>query len=243
MGVPGPRAIFRMLPIDLRKKKWLKYLYFRTLATIRVPAYPALNELDRKMRRYLPERGGIFVEVGANDGLSQSNTWFLEYYQGWTGLLIEPVPSLANMAQRFRRSPVAAVALGGWDSDGQVLRLAENDLITSAVRWSGTDREIEVPVRSLSSLLDEYGLGQVDFFSLDVEGFEKQVLDGIDFQRHRPDYILVETESIDDVRARLDTDYRFIDALSVHDYLFRVRSPIGGPTVARMAPHNAEGVN
>ena len=55
----------------------------------------ALDDLDRKVLRHLPDRPGIFVEAGAHDGLTQSNTAMLEFSFGWTGLLVEPIPELA----------------------------------------------------------------------------------------------------------------------------------------------------
>ena len=60
----------------------------------------ALHELDRALARILRKRRGVFVEAGANDGIAQSNTYYLERYLGWRGLLIEPIPEL------FRRCVV-----------------------------------------------------------------------------------------------------------------------------------------
>ena len=217
------RRVFRWLPLTARTKKHLKYCYFRTMAVLGIERFPALNDLDRKMLAYLPRRGGVFVEAGANDGVSQSNTWFFEAYRGWSGLLIEPVPELAGLARRFRRAPVENVALGPADQDGAMLELAEADLMTGVYRGAsgeGQARRISVPMRPLSTLLDEHGISSIDFFSLDVEGYEIEVLKGLNLDRHAPQFILIETGNFEAVKAWLGSHYRFREALSGHDYLF-----------------------
>ena len=61
---------------------------------------PALYDLDRRLGRYLRFRNGIFVEAGANDGFTQRNTYYLERFLGWSGLLVEAIPSLCERAKR-----------------------------------------------------------------------------------------------------------------------------------------------
>jgi hypothetical protein len=39
------------------------------------------------------KRNGVFVDIGANDGVTLSNTYFLEKERHWTGICIEPIPS------------------------------------------------------------------------------------------------------------------------------------------------------
>ena len=70
----------------------------------------ALDDLDRKVLRHLPDRPGIFVEAGAHDGLTQSNTAMLEFSFGWTGLLVEPIPELAA---RCRLEPSGGAGRAG----------------------------------------------------------------------------------------------------------------------------------
>jgi len=63
----------------------------------------ALDQLDKKLELYLPPlKEGFFVEAGANDGVSQSNTLYFERYMGWRGLLIEAIPELADQCRRNR---------------------------------------------------------------------------------------------------------------------------------------------
>jgi FkbM family methyltransferase len=212
-------AVFRLLPVTAIGKKRLKYFYFKAMAVLGIQHTPALLGLDLQVRSYLPEHG-VFVEVGANDGVTQSNSWFYEQHLGWSGLLIEPVPYLSKLAAKARRAPVANVALGA--VDGGILELYESDLTTTPLsnRAESNGHAIQVPVRSLSSLLDEHALARIDFFSLDVEGFELEVLAGLDMDRHAPRAILVETAAPEAVQAQLGKRYRLEAKLSVHDYLF-----------------------
>jgi Methyltransferase FkbM domain len=79
---------------------------------------------------------------------------------------------------------------------------------------------VRTRIRALSNLLDELGIERVDFFSLDVEGFELEVLKGLDLRRHRPKLILIETERPEEISAFLAAHYRLIDSLSHHDFLY-----------------------
>ena len=70
------------------------------------------REIEDVLVRYLPQRGGVYVEAGAYDGYFQSSTYWLERFRGWTGVLVEPVPELARATRRERpRSRVVECAL------------------------------------------------------------------------------------------------------------------------------------
>ena len=77
----------------------------RWLGKLAAPAQEqsfSLNELDLKLKPYLNFREGFFIEAGANDGVSQSNTLYFERYRSWKGLLIEPIPELAAQCRKNR---------------------------------------------------------------------------------------------------------------------------------------------
>jgi len=209
-----------------------------------LPRYsrPALQDLDRKLAPYLSFDGGFFVEAGANDGYTQSNTYYLERFRGWRGILIEPVPELAERCRRERpRSRVVSCALVSpdWPAPTVSMRTANlMSLVRGAMKSDAADAahvergarvqggiavgEVETPARTLSSVLDEAGAARIDFLSLDVEGYERQALDGLDLERHRPAWILVEARFRDEVDARLLPRYEVAAELTGHDVLYRL---------------------
>jgi FkbM family methyltransferase len=221
-----------------RVKTWRRQL-FEMFGSSRYSRF-ALNDLDRKLEKYLTFRDGIFIEAGANDGLTQSNTYWFERFRGWRGLLVEAVPAKAQACRRNRsRARVVNSALVGSNAVTSV-RMKTADLMAFVAGGTGTPEEearhlrsaievqklktveeIEVPAQRLSRILDAQGMTRVDLFSLDVEGYEIEVLKGLDLDRHLPTFILVETKNLSGVLEALKHRYRRIDQFSHHDYLLR----------------------
>lgn len=179
---------------------------------------PALHGMDAKLNSIIDRDGGFFVEAGANDGFVQSNTYWLERFRSWHGLLVEPMPELAGEARRSRpQAIVKQCALVAVDESRKTLRMHFGDLMSMVDNakednWPGLGTvlgwrdpyELEVEARTLSSLLDEIAAPEVDLLSLDVEGFEAPALRGIDFKRHAPRYILVEIHDRDRDKPPID---------------------------------------
>jgi FkbM family methyltransferase len=142
-------------------------------------------------------RSGYFVEVGANRPRQESQTWHLEQL-GWTGVLIEPQPNLAEDLRRLRAAQVFAVACSSPQNAGKRLRLHVAGALSSLDRermapGAEPERVIEVPVRTLDDILTEARApASFDLLSVDVEGHELEVLGGLDFARWRPRLVLLE---------------------------------------------------
>lgn len=202
----------------------------------------ALNDLDLKLLKTIPKTGGVFIEAGANDGLQQSNTLLLEKERHWSGLLIEPVPYLADQCRVNRpkcRVVNAALVPFGFEKteiemwtcglmsfvDGAFKTEAEADthLANSQVVAQPHPVKCTVPARTLSEILDEYGVSKVDLLSLDVEGYEEHALQGIDFQRHHIEWILVEARYRAEVEEKLIPLYNLEAELAAKDLLFKRR--------------------
>jgi hypothetical protein len=89
---------------------------------------PGPDGLDTKLQRYLPATG-IFLEAGANDGYTWSNTYYLERFKGWRGVLIEGIPALSAECRRLRsHSSVYTCALVAPDFPGDHVTMTYSDL-------------------------------------------------------------------------------------------------------------------
>jgi FkbM family methyltransferase len=140
---------------------------------------------------------GVFVEVGANHPTIQSQTWLLEQ-NGWSGVLVEPNPELCELLRAQRpRSRTFQAAAGRPDQGGEVdLFMGKSDLHSTLVPIIGepplSGAKVRVQLRTLDSILAEASVEKIDFLSVDVEGTELDVLDGLNLEKYAPRLILLE---------------------------------------------------
>ena len=210
----------------------------------------ALHELDEKMLKYLNFNNGFFIEAGANDGISQSNTFLYEKEFGWTGLLVEPNFIKCSQCKTNRpNSIVENYALvsdsylndyieGDFNHDGYVesltsMVLDEGDWCDDILRDCKKEKKessnvVKVPAITLNELLEKHNIQKIDFFSLDVEGYEISVLNGFDIEKYLPTYMLIETTSFENRRKVIfdymeDRNYKVVEELTINDYLFKLK--------------------
>ncbi len=167
------------------------------------PSYSQFRE-DKILERIFPGKRGTCVEVGANDGITGSTTYYFEK-KGWSCVLVEPVPGLCGKIRRFRSSPVFECAASSETGEG-VLHVPESaeslstlspTALLPGAAGGGTSRvrEITIRKRRLDDILLEAGISGMDFVTIDVEGHEMEVMKGFTLEKFRPGIIIVEDNS------------------------------------------------
>jgi FkbM family methyltransferase len=134
--------------------------------------------------------------VGANDPVLASQTCALERAR-WGGVLVEPLPVLAERLRAERRAQVFQFACGPPSRHGEHASFYVAGPYSSLRRESilpeaDLQSVIDVEIRTLDSIIEAARLERVDFVSIDVEGFEVDVLRGFDIPRWQPKLILIE---------------------------------------------------
>ena len=200
--------------------------------------------------------GGAFVDIGAYDGVTGSNTLFFERVRGWSGLLVEPVTVLADSARRARIAPCMALAVGARSGSTDFLQIERGytqmsgfletyaaDLL-ARVRSHPAHREriIQVPVLTLAEILDQFGAAHIDYLSMDVEGAEPAILSGFDFQAFDIDCWSIENNNKGaDIRTIMQRNgYTQVEKLGVDEIYVKHGLPSEASAVANPSPQPNE---
>ena len=219
--------------------------YFMRLAKrIYRGKYLAKDGIDKKMEKYLNYKNGYFVELGANEGIVQSNTYYFEKYKGWKGLLIEPSPNkyLECIANRSDKNSIYCAACVSFDYTKKFVELVYSDFMTTGLHVEtdiGNPNEhakkgekylkanesvfiFGAKAEQLNNLLIKSSAPNIiDFLSLDVEGAEIEVLKGVEHSRFRFKFLLIECRDFEKLNLYLTSNnYHFVEKLSHHDFLF-----------------------
>lgn len=147
-------------------------------------------------------RGGFFVEFGAGDGVTFSNSCYLERSLGWSGILAEPARLYHPRLSQTRDCFVDRRCV--WRASGERLLFNQPaitahstlDAFTESDDLAHTRRDgerYEVETVSLNDLLDHWRAPRrIDYLSIDTEGSELEILQAFDFDRYDVRRISVE---------------------------------------------------
>ena len=163
--------------------------------------YNSQYNQDKLVDFLLKKNNGIFIDIGANDGVSYSNSYFFEKERNWKGICIEPILETFKDLTKIREC--TCLNIGVWSEkktlkfyrangyaemlSGIVDSFSQDHFnrLKSDIETSGGSLEtIEIDVLPLNYILDEQGIKDVDFCSIDTEGSEYEILKAIDFNNY-----------------------------------------------------------
>jgi FkbM family methyltransferase len=195
---------------DLMVKLWAEMSLELSLGRRDEPWFQ--GQADQDVLAYLYFKGrrdGFFLDIGAYDGKTYSNTYALEQI-GWKGVCLEPLPDAFARLRQNRRCDCYNLAMSDKPEEtADFIRAAGVETLSGLeskmapghkdwiLREQGTVERIRVKTITFGDLMSRYpGISRIDFLSLDVEGAEASILESIDFSAYR--FGLVAIESIDE---------------------------------------------
>ena len=218
--------------------------YFRFLAeSFGIEKYSKPYLGHKELLEYVNIKDRFFVQCGGNDGYGSDPTYYLEKILGWKGVIVEPL-SIYKLCQKNRnKSNVYNYAVGSFDQKEKTVSFVDCNLmsfvsgsIENNNEWIKTGEQaqqmksekITVPMRPVQELIDDYfsthDKKTINLFVADVEGYELQVIKGLDFKKNKPLFILLEIhtqERLDSINEYLtNLNYHLIKEIGHHDYLF-----------------------
>lgn len=179
-----------------------------------------------------------FVEFGATNGIELSNTFALEKYHSWTGLLCEPSKKFNQQLEKNRNSKIdtrCVYSHSGAELDFIEMEIGEHSSIEGYSRLAG-DAGDDIPVNkykvetvSLSDLFQQNSVPKkINYLSIDTEGSEYAIIKPFDFTSYDIDFISIEmsdnSNEIDNLLSlngyrRILTEFSRWDGWYIHNRL------------------------
>lgn len=157
------------------------------------------------------KKNGSYVDIGAHHPFRFSNT-YLFYKKGWRGVNVDADKNAINLFRRDRKDDVNIVSAVGIASGSKKLyQFNDPALNTFDRKYSKHYQQIgykqtgvvRLKIRKLSEILKRYSFNNdvIDFMSVDVEGSELDVLKSNNWDKYRPQLIIVEVFNVDDFNS------------------------------------------
>jgi len=176
---------------------------------------------DTLLNKLINQRNGFFIDIGAHDGISFSNSYLFETELEWNGICIEPLPNIFKKLEKNRKCILENCAIS--DVEGVMDFVSINGLNAAGEMLSGFNREnyaksigrpyeiIKVNTFRLDTILNKHNVKYADFCSIDTETTEMSVLKSIDWNNYQIKYICIE---------RNGRDKEIIDFLKPYGYVY-----------------------
>ncbi|XP_066967092.1 protein Star-like [Macrobrachium rosenbergii] len=191
---------------------------------------------------YKGKRNGFFLEVGAVDGETFSNSLYFERELGWTGLLIEANPATYKYLHgkgRKAYSVNCGLSLSQVPSKMDLMVAGPSGMLSKIKTGKGPDSTVTIKTIPLYSLLLALNVSVIDYLSLDIEGSEMKVLQTVPWDKVRIHVMDVESDKIPEGRDYLirymeDRGYKYLGTRTID--AFFVSSEVWNNVLKKVNP-------
>ena len=172
---------------------------------------------------------GIFMDVGGNDPITINNTYLFEQ-KGWKGIAFEPMKSQADKWINTRKTPCQNIAIGMVEDEVEFTEMNKHECSGIGIKNDEMEGAVtyKVKQRKLANIFKENNINHVDMISIDVEGYEMNVMNGIDFEEVDITCFCIENnrdgEIIPDMELRkfmIGKGYRLVARLTIDDIFIK----------------------
>lgn len=156
---------------------------------------------DAMLQSFLPQGSGFYVDMGSGSPIEGSNTYAL-YLMGWRGILIDPIASNMELSRRIRPGDKCVLTLCGRET-GHIQEFFEFETYQYSTTVESRAEEMQAlghriratyPLKTtrVTDLLPDVIPPGPTLLSIDAEGVELEILQGNDWTRFVPNFIIVE---------------------------------------------------
>lgn len=160
------------------------------------------SQVDQDMEvfyRYFAHLGpsfkGFYVDAAAADPIRLSNSYFFDICLGWSGICIEGLPARAKMLREQRTCTVVESLITNADGDDvyfQVPEMFGGETLSNKIVGGGSEHVQKFTGLTLATILARHNVTKINYFSLDIEGFELPAIESIDWGKVDVDVLTVE---------------------------------------------------
>ena len=174
---------------------------------------------------------GAYVDIGCWDPIKSSNTYYF-YLRNWKGICIDPNPELKNLYKQFRPKDIfinsgigsSNIYLDYYMFEESSMNSFSSDFVLKHKDTLKIINKVNMPLYTLEEVLERNDISKwrLDFFDIDAEGFDLEVLKTNNWNKFRPKIIVIES----DLSIEEDIHSEITIYLKEHDYKFLGKSII-----------------
>jgi FkbM family methyltransferase len=163
------------------------------------------------------QTNGTFIDVGADQPIFGSNSYYFEYVLGWDCICIDADSRTIPLLRKHRKNVIHSLVS---DFNGTATFKQESLPGISHIDSAGN---VKMPTRTLNSILEEFSVEQISILDVDVEGHELAVCGGLNWEKYKPEIVII--EFISPAGGNIETQLvEFFDSLQSYELVHKTQA-------------------